>query len=287
MHENHTELETLFNAYTQKLEQQESQELLSVSESLAMLHKNGQYPYEKRLPKKAYEDALLLLQIELLKLQRHIVQTNQRVVVVCEGRDAAGKGGAIKRFTQYLNPRHARVVALAKPNEQESTQWYFQRYVNHLPSAGEIIFFDRSWYNRAGVERVMGFCTQAELQQFYQQAPEFEYMLTQSGVKLIKYWFSVSRLEQLRRFHDRMRNPLKKWKLSPMDLESLDKWNSYTEAKQAMFTHTDRRATPWTVVRSNDKRRARIESIRYFLAQFEYPGKDNALIAKIDRRVID
>lgn len=287
MQENHTELETLFNAYTQKLEQQESQELLSVSESLAMLHKNGQYPYEKRLPKKAYEDALLLLQIELLKLQRHIVQTNQRVVVVCEGRDAAGKGGAIKRFTQYLNPRHARVVALAKSNEQESTQWYFQRYVNHLPSAGEIIFFDRSWYNRAGVERVMGFCTQAELQQFYQQAPEFEYMLTQSGVKLIKYWFSVSRLEQLRRFHDRMRNPLKKWKLSPMDLESLDKWNSYTEAKQAMFTHTDRRATPWTVVRSNDKRRARIESIRYFLAQFEYPGKDNALIAKIDRRVID
>lgn len=282
------ELERLFEAYTEKLEQHDSQEeLLTTSQSIQILNSKGLYPYAERLPLKEYEAELELLQIELLKLQRHCIQNNDRIVVVCEGRDAAGKGGSIKRFMQYLNPRHARVVALVKPSEVELHQWYFQRYIRHLPTAGEIIFFDRSWYNRAGVERVMGFCTPEQLQQFYQQAPEFEYMLIQSGIKLVKFWYSVSRLEQLRRFHDRMRKPLKKWKLSPMDLESLDRWPDYTEAKQAMFTHTDRSATPWTIVRSDDKRRARLESIRYFLAQFDYSGKDTELVYRIDRNIIN
>ncbi len=280
------ELQTLFKSYTKKLEKHEGQEILSTNSSLAMLHKKGLYPYAKRLSSKKYEEELLALQIELLKLQRHTINTKQRVLVIFEGRDAAGKGGTIKRFMQYLNPRHAKVVALSKPNEEERTQWYFQRYVKHLPSAGEFAFYDRSWYNRSGVERVMKFCNQEQLDLFFKQAPEFELMLAQSGIKVIKFWFSVSRLEQLRRFHDRMRSPLKRWKLSPIDIKSLNKWEQYSKAKKEMLEKTSTTENPWTKVRSDDKRRARIEAIRYFLSNFDYPEKDNKLIDKLDKNII-
>jgi polyphosphate kinase 2 len=217
-----------------------------------------------------YERELSLLQVELVKLQEWIRQERLRVVVLFEGRDAAGKGGAIKRITETLNPRVCRVVALGTPTERETTQWYFQRYVAHLPAAGEIVLFDRSWYNRAGVERVMGFCTEAQYMEFMQSCPEFERMLQRSGIRLIKYWFSVSDEEQERRFQDRMKNPTKRWKLSPMDLESRKHWAEYSRAKDEMFAVTDTKLSPWYVVNAEDKKCARLNVIRHLLSMFVY-----------------
>lgn len=227
-----------------------------------------------------------LLQIELLKLQNWVKDTGQRIVIVFEGRDAAGKGGTIKRFMEHLNPRGARVVALEKPSERESTQWYFQRYIQHLPAAGEIVLFDRSWYNRAGVERVMGFTEPKDYMEFLREAPDLERMFVRSGIKLIKLWFSVSRNEQLTRFAIRQVDPVRQWKLSPMDLASLDKWDAYTEAKEAMFFYTDTADAPWTVIKSNDKKRARLEAMRYVLRQFDYPNKDLAIATDPDPLIV-
>lgn len=244
------------------------------------------YPYRARLRRSAYETEKNRLQIELLKVQSWVKATGQRIIILFEGRDAAGKGGAIKRFTEHLNPRGARVVALEKPNDQERGQWYFQRYIEHLPTTGEIVFFDRSWYNRAGVERVMGFCSSAEYLEFLREAPEFERMLVRSGIRLYKFWFSVSREEQLRRFKARRNDPLKHWKLSPIDLESLDKWSEYTEAKNAMFFHTDTADSPWLVVKSDDKKRARLNCMRHFLGTLPYPGKDPHVVRKADPLIV-
>ena len=244
------------------------------------------YPYGERMTRDYYEREKRLLQIELVKLQNWVKDTGQRVVIVFEGRDAAGKGGTIKRFTEHLNPRGARIVALEKPTERERTQWYFQRYVTHLPSAAEIVMFDRSWYNRAGVERVMGFCTPEEYLEFMREAPEFERMLVNSGIALTKFWFSVSRVEQRTRFVIRQVDPVRQWKLSPMDIESLDKWDAYTTAKEAMFFYTDTEDAPWTVVKSNDKKRARLEAMRHILELFDYDGKDTEVVGKPDRKII-
>ncbi len=232
------------------------------------------YPYDHKMTRHEYEEIKRSLQIELLKLQSWVKQTGQKVVLIFEGRDAAGKGGTIKRFTEHLNPRGAQVVALAKPTERERTEWYFQRYIEHLPAAGEIVLFDRSWYNRAGVERVMGYCTPAEYMEFMREAPELERMLVRSGIHLTKFWFSVSRGEQRSRFARRETDPVKRWKLSPTDLESLDKWDDYTEAKEAMFFYTDTADAPWTVIKSNDKKRARIGALRYVLHTLDYTDKD-------------
>ena len=244
------------------------------------------YPYDERLHRDVYERDKRLLQIELVKLQNWVKEAGQKIVIIFEGRDAAGKGGTIKRFTEHLNPRGARVVALEKPTENERTQWYFQRYAAHLPHAGEIVMFDRSWYNRAGVERVMGFCTPEEYLEFMREAPEFERMLVNSGLSLTKFWFSVTPTEQRTRFVIRQVDPVRQWKLSPMDIESLDKWPEYTEAKEAMFFYTDTADAPWTVVKSNDKKRARLEAMRHILEQFDYPGKDEEIVGKPDRKLI-
>ncbi|HWT16617.1 MAG TPA: polyphosphate kinase 2 [Patescibacteria group bacterium] len=244
------------------------------------------YPYRVRLRRKEYEAEKKRLQIELLKVQSWVKDTGQRIVVLFEGRDAAGKGGTIKRFTEHLNPRGARVVALEKPSDQERGQWYFQRYIQHLPTYGEIVFFDRSWYNRAGVERVMGFCSPGQYLEFLRETPEFERMLVRSGVRLFKYWFSVSREEQLRRFNSRRNDPLKHWKLSPIDLQSLDKWDAYTEAKESMFFHTDTADSPWVVVKSDDKKRARLNCMRHFLASLPYAGKDEAVAHDADALIV-
>lgn len=244
------------------------------------------YPYNDRLSRKKYDLAKRGLQIELLKLQRHIKNIGGRLVIVFEGRDAAGKGGAIKRFMENLNPRGARVVALERPTELERSEWYLQRYVAHLPKAGEIVLFDRSWYNRAGVERVMGFCDQDECQEFLREAPEFERMLARDGIILIKFWFSVTRSEQLSRFVRRQLDPVKKWKLSNVDLASLDKWDAYTEAKEATFFVTDVADAPWTVVKSNDKRRARLEAMRFVLSRVRYEGRDDDLVSRPDPLIV-
>ncbi|SAK67115.1 polyphosphate kinase 2 [Caballeronia ptereochthonis] len=248
--------------------------------------REGGYPYRHLMSRRAYEKQKYRLQVELLKLQAWVRDTGQRVVILFEGRDAAGKGGTIKRFMEHLNPRGARVVALEKPSERERGQWYFQRYVEHLPTAGEIVLFDRSWYNRAGVERVMGFCTQREYDEFMQQVPAFERHLSQSGTHVIKLWFSVSRAEQRRRFKEREIHPLKQWKLSPVDLASLDKWNAYTDAKEAMFAHTDSADTPWTVVRSDCKKRARLNAMRYVLHKLPYATRDLAAIGAVDPFIV-
>ncbi len=240
------------------------------------------YPYPARLRRRDYDREKTPLQIELLKVQRWVKATGQRIVVLFEGRDAAGKGGTIKRFMEHLNPRGARIVALDKPTDGERGQWYFQRYVSHFPTHGEMVFFDRSWYNRAGVERVMGFCSEDEYQEFLRQAPEFERMLVHSGVRLVKYWFSVSREEQMRRFISRRDDPLKQWKLSPLDLQSLDRWDEYGAAKKAMFFHTDTADAPWTVIKSDDKKRARLNCLRHFLSLLDYPDKDPAVAAPPD-----
>jgi len=246
----------------------------------------GEYPYKTPVKRAVYEKHKAELQTELLKVQEWVKQTGQKIVILFEGRDAAGKGGTIKRFMEHLNPRDARAVALQKPDEREKTQWYFQRYIEHLPSAGEIILFDRSWYNRAGVERVMGFCSPNEYLEFMRQCPELERMLVRSGIRLYKYWFSVSREEQRRRFRSRENEPLKRWKLSPIDKQSLGKWEEYTEAKEAMFFYTDTADAPWTVVKSDDKKRARLNCMQHFLASLPYPGKDEHLVPGPDPLIV-
>ena len=244
------------------------------------------YPYDQRMSRREYERTKRLLQIELLRLQRWVKDTGQRIVILFEGRDAAGKGGTIKRFTEHLNPRGATVVALEKPSERERTQWYFQRYVAHLPAAGEIVLFDRSWYNRAGVEHVMGYCSADEYREFMREVPELERMLTGSGIRLVKLWFSVTQAEQRTRFMVRHIDPVRRWKLSPTDLASLDQWDSYTEAKEAMFFYTDTDHAPWTVIKSNDKKRARINAMRHVLSQFDYRDKDPAAIGEVDPLIV-
>jgi polyphosphate kinase len=244
--------------------------------------REGGYPYKHLMSRRSYERRKYELQVELLKLQAWVKETGQRVVILFEGRDAAGKGGTIKRFMEHLNPRGARVVALEKPSEIERGQWYFQRYVEHLPTRGEIVMFDRSWYNRAGVERVMGFCTDDEYLEFMRQAPEFERNLARSGLHLLKFWFSVSRKEQRRRFKERKSHPLKQWKLSPVDLASLDKWEEYTKAKEAMFFHTDTADAPWTVIKSDCKKRARLNAMRYILHKLPYSNKDLDRVGPLD-----
>ncbi len=246
----------------------------------------GAYPYDDKMKNKAYEKQLRLLQIELLKVQAWTKATEQRFLLIFEGRDAAGKGGTIKRFTQHLNPRGARIVALAKPSDVERTQWYFQRYVPHLPSGGEIAFFDRSWYNRAGVERVMGFCKKADWERFFYECPRFEEMLVASGIRLTKFWLTVTQKEQHKRFEDRRDDPLKRWKLSPIDEASLDKWDGYSEAREEMFRHTDTRHAPWTVVKTDDKRRARLAAIRAFLHTLDYPDKEPDAIGPPDPLIV-
>jgi polyphosphate kinase 2 len=244
--------------------------------------RTGGYPYKNLMSRKNYERQKYHLQVELLKLQAWVKETGQRVVLLFEGRDAAGKGGTIKRFMEHLNPRGAQVIALEKPSEVERGQWYFQRYIKHLPSSGEIVMFDRSWYNRAGVDKVMGFCTADDYAEFMRQCPEFERNLARSGIHLIKFWFSVSRAEQRRRFKERETHPLKQWKLSPVDMASLDKWDEYTKAKEAMFFYTDTADAPWTVVKSDCKKRARLNAMRYVLHKLPYANKDVASIGPLD-----
>ncbi len=247
---------------------------------------SGKYPYDQKLSRRSYETQKAKLQAELLKVQKWVGETGQKIVMLFEGRDAAGKGGTIKRFNEHLNPREARVVALNKPTDEERGQWYFQRYVQHLPTAGEMVFYDRSWYNRAGVERVMGFCEPNEYLEFMRQTPDFERMLTRSGTRLYKYWFSVTQEEQKRRFASRATDPLKRWKLSPIDKASLDKWDDYTEAKEAMFFYTDTADAPWTVIKSDDKKRARLNCMLHFLDSIDYPDKDLSIAHAPDPLIV-
>ncbi|PIE24018.1 MAG: polyphosphate kinase 2 [Neptuniibacter caesariensis] len=244
------------------------------------------YPYSTKISRKNYEKRKKELQIELLKMQNWVRETGQRVVILFEGRDAAGKGGTIKRMMEHLNPRGARVVALEKPTELEKGQWYFQRYISHLPTAGEIVLFDRSWYNRAGVEKVMNFCSPGEYLEFMRQTPDLERMLARSGIRLFKFWFSVSRDEQFRRFQARRVDPLKQWKLSPIDLASLDKWDYYTEAKESMFFYTDTADAPWTVIKSDDKKRARLNAMRHLLSRMPYPNKNEDIDLQPDPLIV-
>jgi len=261
-------------------------EMRNDPQAIAHAFESGEYPYRNKMRRSAYEKHKAELQVELLKVQEWVKDTGQRIVILFEGRDAAGKGGTIKRFMEHLNPRGARVVALEKPSERESTQWYFQRYVEHLPAGGEIVLFDRSWYNRAGVERVMGFCSANDYLEFMRQTPEFERMLVRSGIRLFKFWFSVTQDEQRRRFHSRGQDPLKQWKLSPIDKASLDKWDDYTEAKEAMFFYTDTADAPWTVVKSNDKKRARVNTMQHFLSSLPYPKKDHRVVRGPDPLIV-
>lgn len=247
---------------------------------------SSHYPYETKMSREEYENEKKLLQVELVKFQNWVKSQQKKVIMVFEGRDAAGKGGTIKRFTEHLNPRGAKVVALEKPTRIEQGQWYFQRYIQYFPTNGEIVMFDRSWYNRAGVERVMSFCDKKDYLSFLSQAPEFEKLLINSNINLIKFWFSVSREEQLRRFINRILDPLKQWKISPMDIASLSKWSDYTHAKEAMFKATDTVFAPWTVVRSDCKKRARLNAIRFVLNSFQYDDKNKELTSKIDTKII-
>jgi len=247
---------------------------------------NLNYPYAKRMKSEDYEAEVELLEIELVKMQAWVKEVGERIVMIFEGRDAAGKGGTIKRFTENLNPRGARVVALTKPSDGERGQWSFQRYTEQLPTTGEIVFFDRSWYNRAGVEHVMGFCSPHQYLEFMRQAPEFERMLVRSGIQLFKFWFSVSREEQLRRFLGRATDPLKQWKLSPMDVESLGRWDAYTKAKEDMLFYTDTADAPWTIVRSDDKNRARLHAMRHVLSSIPYAGKDENTVLPPDPLIV-
>ena len=246
----------------------------------------GHYPYDKKLKKSRYEDQLEALHLELVKAQAHRLQTGQRIIIVFEGRDAAGKGGTIGAFREYMNHRYTRTVALTKPTDTEAGQWYYQRYIRHFPTDGEMVLFDRSWYNRAGVEPVMGFCTHKQHIQFLHQTPQFERMIVEEGIALFKIWLNVGQEMQIERFHDRRHNPLKSWKLSPMDLQALQKWDAYTEARDQMLeaTHTD--FAPWTIVRSNDKRRARIGAIRHVLRALDYDGKDMDAIGEPDPLIV-
>ena len=244
------------------------------------------YPYDTLLSREAYEEEKYLLQVELLKFQYWGQDNDLRHIIVFEGRDAAGKGGTIKRFTEHLNPRAARVVALNKPSATELGQWYFQRYIKHFPTSGEIVMFDRSWYNRAGVERVMGFCSEDQYQTFMRQVSKFERMITESGTHITKFWFSVTQREQRTRFAIRQIDPVRRWKLSPMDLESLDRWEDYTAAKEAMLARTDTDRAPWITIRSNDKKRARLNAMRVFLNQFDYEGRDNSVVYDPDPLIV-
>jgi polyphosphate kinase 2 len=255
-------------------------------EQIRELFREGRYPYKTKIRRQAYEHHKQELQVELLKVQNWVKTTGQRIVVFFEGRDAAGKGGTIKRFNEHLNPRAASVVALEKPTDHERGQWYFQRYIKHMPSEGEMVFFDRSWYNRAGVERVMGFCSSTEYLDFMRQVPDLERMLVRSGIRLFKYWFSVTREEQERRFNSRSGDPLKQWKLSPIDEKSRSMWDEYTEAKEAMFFYTDTADAPWTVVKSDDKKRARLNCMQHFLSSLEYPGKDRHVVHGPDPLIV-
>ena len=259
---------------------------INPDEVLSEKWRQGAYPYKNLMQRKTYEEQKYRLQVELLKLQNWVKETGQRVVILFEGRDAAGKGGTIKRFMEHLNPRGARVVALEKPTDMERGQWYFQRYIQHLPSAGEIVMFDRSWYNRAGVERVMGFCNDQEYTEFMRQCPEFERNLVRSGITLIKFWFSVSRGVQRQRFAERKNHPLKQWKLSPIDMASLDKWDNYTAAKEAMFYHTDTADSPWTVIKSDCKKRARLNAMRHVLQIMPYTNKDPNIALPTDALLV-
>ena len=283
----------------EKIELGDQQSSLKIFEEMVLKYKGqvskedsdsaplpADYPYKTRMSRRVYEKEKKKLQIELLKVQSWVKESGQRIVSLFEGRDAAGKGGTIKRYMEHLNPRGARVVALEKPTETERGQWYFQRYIQNLPTAGEMVFFDRSWYNRAGVERVMGFCDPQEYLLFMRQAPELERMLVASGVHLFKFWFSVSREEQLRRFVSRYSDPLKHWKLSPVDVQSLDRWDAYTEAKNAMFFHTHTKDAPWAIIKSDDKKRARLNCIRYFLHHLDYPNKDVKAIGPVDELIV-
>ena len=278
------------NALAELAAERETQELASIDEIKKLgkrkIFPNANYPYAKKMDREEYETSKQQLQIELLKMQNWVKETGQRIVILCEGRDAAGKGGTIKRMMEHLNPRGARVVALEKPTEEESGQWYFQRYIKHMPTHGEIVLFDRSWYNRAGVERVMGFCQPGEYLEFMRQAPEVERMLVRSGIRFYKLWFSVSRNEQFRRFQGRQHDPLKQWKLSPIDMASLDKWQNYTEAKDAMFFYTDTADAPWTVVKSDCKKRARLNAMRFVLNSLDYPNKDNKVVTPPDPKIV-
>ena len=254
--------------------------------AIGKLFKAGKYPYTDRIPRSSYEEKKAQLQIELLKVQNWVKISGEKIVIIFEGRDAAGKGGTIKRFMEHLNPRAAKVVALEKPTEHERGQWYFQRYVVHLPTRGEILFLDRSWYNRAGVERVMGFCDSAEYLEFMRQCPEFERMLVNSGIRLFKYYFSVTRKEQRRRFAARMEDPLKQWKLSPVDKASVGLWHEYTRAKEAMFFYTDTASCPWTIIKSDDKKRARLNCMQHFLSCLNYPDKDQEVVTGPDPLIV-
>ncbi len=247
---------------------------------------SGGYPYDEKVKRKDYEEALVPLQIELLKLQAHIQSTGQRVVIVFEGRDTAGKGGTIGAIMAHLNPRHARAVALSKPTEAERGQWYFQRYIGHLPTRGDIVLFDRSWYNRAGVERVMGFCDDEQLADFLREAPEFEGMLVRDGVHLFKFFLTIGREMQLKRFHERRHDPLKQWKLTDIDLAAMAKWDDYTKAQHDLFRFTHTATSPWTAIRANDQRRARLEAMRVVLAAFDYPGKDSKVATAPDKKIV-
>jgi polyphosphate kinase 2 len=256
------------------------------TEEIRRAFESGRYPYRTKMGRRAYEAEKAQLQAELLKVQLWAQDTGQKFVLIFEGRDAAGKGGTIKRFTEHLNPRMARVVALNKPTDEERGQWYFQRYIEHLPTSGEMVLYDRSWYNRAGVERVMEFCEPGEYLEFMRQTPDLERMLVRSGIRLYKYWFSVAQQEQKRRFDSRETDPLKRWKLSPIDKASLDKWDDYTEAKEAMFFYTDTADAPWTVIKSNDKKRARLNCMRHFLASLDYPDKDFDVVGQPDPLIV-
>lgn len=247
---------------------------------------SGGYPYNKKLKRGDYEDTLEVLQLELGKLQKWLQETGERIVILFEGRDAAGKGGTINAFRHYLNPRQARTVALSKPSDVERGQWYFQRYVTHLPTDGEMVLFDRSWYNRAGVEPVMGFCSEEQHAKFLEEAPKFEQMLVNDGVHFFKFWLNVGHEMQIKRFHDRRQNPLKAWKLSPIDIKALNKWNDYTQARNTMLEHTHTGHGPWTIVRSNDKRRARINAIRHVLLSIDYGNKDFDAIGNVDEKIL-
>ena len=253
---------------------------------IAESFRSGEYPYKRKVTRQFYEQHKHQLQVELLKVQKWVKESGERVVMLFEGRDAAGKGGTIKRFMEHLNPRGARVVALEKPSEEEKGQWYFQRYIKHLPTAGEIVLFDRSWYNRAGVERVMGFCEPNEYLEFMRQTPELERMLVNSGIRVFKFWFSVTQEEQTRRFQKRETDPLKQWKLSPIDKLAQEKWDDYTEAKEAMFFYTDTNDAPWVVIKSDDKKRARLNCMQYFLHAMPYPNKDRRIAKAPDPLIV-
>lgn len=282
------EVDDLIERYIQRLEnnEQKQEKLLTGKKMLALLYADGLYPYKKRMKVADYEKQMAELQIELVKAQYWIQRTGQKVAVVFEGRDAAGKGGTIQRFMMNLNPRHINHIALTKPTEDEQTQWYFQRYIPHLPSAGEISFFDRSWYNRAGVERVMGFCSDEEYHRFMSKVNSLEKQWVESGIVLIKYWLSVTQLEQLRRFRRRQTSELRRWKLSPNDIESVDKWDDYSQAIEALFNQTSHQAAPWHEIKTDDKMRGRIQCIKHFLSQLNYPDKKTQLVSDIDDRII-